>query len=428
MFLLSFLFIAVFRVPIAFSMALGTMVAMSMAGMKFDIIPPAVFGGIDSFSFLAVPAFIYAGDLMAGGGISNALLKFVGALLGRVRGSLGAVAVIASALFGTITGSSLATISAIGGIMLPEMNRAGYSKEYSTALIAAAGFLGILIPPSVPGVIYAITAGQPVLDVWLCTVSPGILLTILYVLVNYFTFGRKQELPTEKFNFSAYIKQILITSPQAILAMIIPLIIFGGVYGGVFTATEAGAVAVAAAIIIGWGLFPLLFRVSPDKPLRQTTRSAAISSASIMMVIAFAHAVSQMITYTGIPMLLTNFMMQLTQSTMVFLLLVNILLIIVGMFLETNTSILLFTPILVPLAKEYGVNPLHFAAIMLLNLEIGMITPPFAINLFTACRMSEVSMDRVIKHLIPFLLVCLVTLLVTTYWPPLSLSIIKLIH
>ncbi|WP_286973943.1 TRAP transporter large permease [Acetomicrobium sp. UBA5826] len=427
-FLAVFLFIAFLRVPIAFAMCCGVMIAMAMANIDYAIIPPAIFGGIDSFAFLAVPAFIFAGDLMASGGISNALLKFIGAIIGRIRGSLGAVAIVASALFGTITGSSLATISAIGGIMMPEMIKAGYSKEYTTTLMAASGFLGILIPPSVPGVIYAITAGLPVLDVWLCTVGPGILLTIMYIIVNYIHVGRRQQLQVKKFSIVTYFHDITNALPPALLALLVPIIIFGGVYGGVFTATEAGAVAVAVAILIGWILYPKIFKILPDQRLWKTARSSTVSSASIMMVIGVAHAVSQMIAYTGIPIKLTEFMTGLTQSQGVFLIIVNILLLIVGMFLETNTSILLFTPILGPLASAYGVNPLHFAAIMLLNLEIGMITPPFAINLFTACRMTNVTMNKIVKDLLPFLAVCFIVLLITTYFPPFSLTIIKLIH
>jgi len=421
-FLVIFLLFAILRVPIFISICLGAMSAIWQTSvMKIGILPSAVFGGVDHFAFLAIPAFIYAGDLMYQGGVSNALLKFSDAVVYRVRGSLGAIVVITSMLFGSITGSSLATVTAIGGTMLPEMIKSGYKKDYAVALIAASGFLGILIPPSVPGVVYAITVGLPVADVWIATLGPGLLLGVMYIIGNYWMFGRKQPISKESFRLGSYFKGITQATPRALVALIMPITIFGGVYGGVFTPTEAGAAAVAYGLLAGWIIFPLLFHSKADKGVLRVTRDSAIKSASIMMLIGFASVVSQMIAYSGAPALLTEAFLRVTQSKMVFLLLVNILLIIVGMFLETNTSILLFAPILSPIADAFGVNPIHLAAIMLLNLEIGMITPPFAVNLFTACRAADMEMIKVLKPLMPFLLTCIAVLLVVTYCPRVAL-------
>ena len=426
-FLVSFLFFAALRVPVPFSMGIGTMFTIAAAGLKFELMPPAAFSGVDAFAFLAVPAFIYAGDLMAHGGVSTALLEFIGAILKRIRGSLGAVAVVSSALFGSITGSSLATVSAIGGIMLPEMVKNGYNKPYATALIAASGFLGILVPPSVPGVIYAVTAGLPVAQVWLATLGPAIVLALFYMLVNYFVYGKKQAKILEPFKMHVYLQEVGKTTPRALIAFLMPIVIFVGVYGGVFTPTEAGAVSVAVGVIIGWFIFPLVFKARAEKSFWSITLGAALTSAAIMMIIAFAHAVSDMFSFSGISMALTAFVLNYTTSPVVFLLAVNILLLIVGMFMETNTSILLFAPLLIPAAKELGIDPIHFSAVVLLNLEIGMITPPFAVNLFTACRIANLPMDVVIKPLLPFLAVCLVVLLLTTYIPAIPLALVNLI-
>jgi C4-dicarboxylate transporter DctM subunit len=427
-FMATFLLLAMLRVPLPFSLGLGAMVTMATAGINFKILPAAGFGGIDAFAFLAIPAFIYAGDIMAQGGVSAALLRFVGAILKRVRGSLGAVVVVSSMLFGSITGSSLATISAIGGMMIPEMLKKGYSKEYGAALVAACGFLGILIPPSVPGVIYAVTAGVSVADVWLATVGPGIFLGACYIVVNHFVIGKREAPITEPFDFRSYVTSVGKTVPRFMVALLMPLIIFAGVYGGVFTPTEAGAVSVAVGAIIGWIIFPLFFKAKPDEKIWSITKKSAIFVAAIMMIVVFAQGVSEMVAYTGIPATLTKSLMQFTQSKEVFLLLVNILLLIVGMFMETNTSILLFAPILVPVAKAFGVDPIHFSAIVLLNLEIGMITPPFAVNLFTASKVTGISVDRTLKPLLPFLAVCLLTLTLTTYFPQLSLWVVGLSH
>ena len=428
LFIAIFLGFAVLRVPLPFSMGLGTMVTLAVAGLKIEIMPPSAFSGVDAFAFLAIPGFIYAGDLMAQGGISTALLSFIGAVMQRLRGSLGAVAVVGSMLFGTITGSSLATVSAIGGIMMPDMIKSGYSKSYATALIAASGFLGILIPPSVPGVIYALTANLPVADVWLATAGPGLLLGLLYIVINYLTFGRIQGKVTTPFQLSSYLRDVRRTTPRALVACLMPIIILYGVYGGIFTPTEAGAVSVVVGMMIIWVIFPIVFRTKTDQGFWAVVRKSALTSAAIMMIIAFAHPVSEMISYTRISTALTNFIMEYTSSTGVFLLLVNVLLLVVGMFMETNTSILLFTPILLPVAKAYGVDPVHFSAICLLNLELGMISPPFAVNLFTACRMANISMDKVLKPLLPFLAAGLVVLGVTTYLPQVALFIVKLSH
>ena len=428
LFIAVFLGFAVLRVPLPFSMALGTMVTLTVAGLKIEIMPPSAFSGVDAFAFLAIPGFIYAGDLMAQGGISTALLNFIGAVMQRLRGCMGAVAVVGSMLFGTITGSSLATVSAIGGIMLPDMVKNGYSKSYATALIAASGFLGILIPPSVPGVIYALTANLPVADVWLATAGPGLLLGLVYILINYFLFGKKQKKISTPFQFSGYFREVRRTTPRALVACLMPIIILYGVYGGIFTPTEAGAVSVVVGMIIIWVIFPLVFRSKLEVDFWSVLRKSALTSAAIMMIIAFAHPVSEMISYTRISASLTNFIMDYTNSKYVFLLLVNVLLLVVGMFMETNTSILLFTPILIPVAKAYGVDPVHFSAICLLNLEIGMITPPFAVNLFTACRMAEISIDKMLKPLFPFLMAALFVLGLTTYFPTIALFIVNLSH
>ena len=427
-FISIFMLLALVRVPLPFSMGLAAMVTMVTAGINLKLLPAAGFGGVDAFAFLAIPAFIYAGDIMSQGGVSAALLRCMEAVLQRLRGSLGAVVVASSMLFGSITGSSLATISAIGGMMIPEMVKKGYSKEYSATLVAACGFLGILIPPSVPGVIYAISAGVSVADVWLATVGPGLFLGVCYIVVNHFVFGRKQPRIVEPFHAGAYFRSIGRTLPSFLIALMMPLVIFAGVYGGVFTPTEAGAVSVAMGILIGWVVFPRIFKTRPDEKLLLITKRSTIFVAAVMLIVVFAQGVSEMIAYTGLPATLTKTLMEYTQSKEVFLLLVNILLLIVGMFMETNTSILLFAPILVPLARAFGVDPIHFSAIVLLNLEIGMITPPFAVNLFTAAKISGVSIDKLMRPLIPFLAACLVTLGVTTYFPALSLWVVSLSH
>jgi len=420
-FLFFFLLVALFRVPVFLAMMAGAVITILVAGLKLQIIGPSMFNGSSAFVFLAIPAFMCAGELMSHGGISSAILSLTGVMLQRFRGTLGSVVIVTSMLFGTITGSSLATIAAVGGMTIPEMLKTGYSKEYTTALVAAAGFLGILIPPSIPGVIYAVTANQSVAAVWLATLVPGLILGGLYIIANYIIFGRKQKKIDEPFKVNIYLSQVAKVLPKATIAMLVPVVIFVGVYGGIFTPTEAGAASVLVGAVIAWGIYPKFFKVHPNETWYNIAAKAAMGSAGIMMIIAVAHIVSVMMAYAGIAAQMVDFVLSVTDNPIIFLIMVNLMLLLVGMFLEINTSILLFAPILIPMAQVYGINPIHFAAIVLLNLNIGMITPPFAVNLFAACKLTGVPMNRVIKPLLPFLACCIVTLILVTYIPGLSM-------
>lgn len=427
-FFIVFLIFAFLRVPVGFSILIGGIAGYAVGGLPYDTWPSSLFAGLDSFPLLAIPAFFLAGDLMASGGISEAIVNLIQAVVGRVRGALGYVLVITCALFGAITGSSVATVSAVGNILRAPMLKAGYDNKYFTALIAAAGFLGTLIPPSIPGIMYALVASQKVTDVWMSTVGPGIILTFLYCVVNYFVCGRKMPKNTEPFEFKAFRRGIAKTTPKALVAFIMPVIIFGGVYGGVFTATEAGAVAVVYGILAGWVIYPVFFKMKPDEALIITVKKSAMSSLTIALLICTATIIGRMVALGGVTKTITAFMLGITDSKVVFLLVCNVLLILVGMFLETNTGILLFCPILCPIAQAYGINLVHFGAMLLLNLEIGLITPPFAANLFVACKLSKLSLDEIMKDLIPFFLACIPVLIITTFWEPLSLFIPNLLN
>lgn len=426
MFVLLFVLLAILRIPIPFSAGLAGILCMFLGDIPLTIIPARVFNSVDSFAFLAIPAFIYSGDVMALGGITTALITWVRALTGRLKGSIAATTVITSALFGSISGSSVATVSAIGGMMLPEMEKAGYNKKYATALIAASGFLGILIPPSIPGVVYALAVGLPVGDVWLATAVPGVLLTIFYCIYNRIFYAHQEVQETGDFNARIYAKKVVKSSARGLVALFMPIIIFVGVYGGIMTPTEAGAVAVAYGLLAGWVIYPLIFKDKAEEGLISITKKSAVTSAAIMLLIAFAAIPSAMFTYGDCATAVTDWLLSITKSPIIFLLMVNGVLLLVGMFMETNTSILLLAPILAPAAQAYGVHPIHFSAIMLLNLEIGMITPPFACNIFVACRIANLSMDKILKPILGLIAVCIPTLLITTYVPAVSLFFVKL--
>lgn len=416
-FLGFFLLLALFRIPVAVSMSIATLITMLGAGVNFGVIGLAVFNGLNSFTFLAIPAFIIAGDIMGVTGISNSLLTWIDAFIGRLRGSVGAAAVVCSLLFGTLTGSSLATCTAIGTMMIPEMEKRGYSRPYSGALIAASGFLGILIPPSIPGIMFSMMSGENLIAVWSVTIVPGIMIGIGYIAVNYFRMGRKEPKNTEPLKLGPYVKNIGIQTKNALLALLMPFIIFYGIYGGIFTPTEAGGVAVVYGLIVGWAILPIFMKRWPEKKLLKLINDSAVSTSSITLIIALSAITGKMITLTGIPQQVTEALLNITDSKVVFLLLVNLMLLVAGMFMETNSAILLLGPILIPVANAYGVSTIHFAAIMLLNMEIGMITPPMAGNLFVASRLAGCSIDKLLKDLAPFFAVAVIVLLVTTYVP-----------
>lgn len=427
-FLVIFLVFAFLKLPIGFAILMGGLAAYLTGGLNLMIWPSALFAGLDSFGLLAIPAFFLAGDLMAGGGISEALINWIHSIIGRVRGSLGAVVVITSAVFGAISGSSVATVSAIGNIMKDPMLKKGYDRNYFTALIASSGILGTLIPPSIPGIMYALIAGQKVTDVWMSTLAPGILLTILYCIVNYVVCGRHMDKDDTPFVVSEWTGGIVKTTPKALVALGMPIIIFGGVYGGVFTATEAGAVAVVYGMLAGWVIYPLLFKMKPETRLTAVIYKSSMTALTVALAVATSTIISRMVSLGGVAATISDFLHNVTDSTVVFLIITNLLLILVGMFLETNAGILLFAPILCPIAESYGLDLVHFGAMLLLNLEIGLMTPPFAGNIFVACKVTGVSMDTMLKKMIPFFIACIPVLLLTTFWPAFSMTIPALLH
>lgn len=432
-FFIVFIIFAVLRVPVGFSILAGGIAAYLVGGIPVDGIPSALIAALDSFPLLAIPAFIFAGDLMAQGGISSALVRFIQGIVGRMRGSLGAVAVITSAIFGAISGSAVATVSAIGGILMPEMEKEGYSRKYICALLSSAGILGTLIPPSIPGVQYAIIAGLKTTDVWMCTLVPGLLLTVLFCIANYYSYGRFQPKVASKMIINpdgvevTRRQELRDATPKAIVALVTPLIIFGGVYGGIFTATEAGAVSVAYSLLAGWVIYPVFFKQKPSIGIWSTAKRSAMSCLTIGILVCTANVVARGISLGGVSQQLIDLLMSISDSKTVFLLSVNLLLIVAGMFLETNAAILLFAPMLIPVAQAYGVDPLHFGAIVLVNLEIGLLTPPFAACLFVGCKMTRTTINEVMKPMVPFYLCCLPVLLLVTYWPDFSMWLPRLL-
>ena len=377
------------------------------------------FSGIDSFSLLALPFFSLGGNIMNKGGIAKRLVRLARLAVGKMPGYLAATNVLANMFFGAVSGSSVAATSAMGSIMAPLELDEGYDPNYSAAVNICSAPTGILIPPSVPGIMYGLCAGVSISAVWLSTVGPAICCIILFMLINYFRQGRREEKETTPFVLSTYAGNIGKTFIRAIPALIMPVIIFGGIYGGIFTATEAGAAAVLYGIIF-YFVKRAMNKNNVDETFMNMTVHAAVSTATICILIGFSNCSGRVISMIGIAEAIKAFVTTHISSTFGFLIFANILFLICGMLIDINAAILLIVPLLLPTAVAMGVDTIHFGAIILVNLSVGFITPPFCSSVFMAQKLSGARYVDIIKEVMPFVVASLIVVILTTYCPALS--------
>ena len=379
-----------------------------------------MFASINKFPLAAIPFFILAGNLMETGGISRRLVEFAKSIVGGVQGGLPMTCVLTCMIFAAVSGSSVATTFAIGAILIPALIKHGYPTSYAAALQATSAELGVIIPPSIPMILYGVSAEVSIGELFIAGFGPGILISLalmafVWVYCKIKGWGKNDgdgRMPLGR------------ATLQAGWALLMPVIILGGIYGGVFTPTEASAVAVFYALVVG----VVIYREIKIKDLYAILRKSAISSAVIMFIIANAGLFAFLITRAGVPDAIGRWLEAVLQSPTMFLLGVNAALFIIGMFIETSAAIIVLAPILAPVAMHFGVDPVHFGLIMVVNLAMGMITPPFGVNLFAACTVARISLDRIVGHLLPFVGVILVCLLVITYVPSLSLGLRDLVY
>jgi C4-dicarboxylate transporter DctM subunit len=419
--LFSFLFILfIIGFPVAFSMGFSSMIAMSSTDIPIQVAIQRILSTLNSFPLMAIPFFILAGNLMEHSGISQRLINFANALVGRMTGGLAIVSVLTAMFFASISGSSAATVAAVGGILIPAMVKRGFPKNFATSVQAASGELGVIIPPSIPMIIFALSAGVSISigDLFMAGVIPGVLVaSSLMVLIFFLSkkkgYGRNtnvsDDLIIQEGRFSSFKK--------ALLPLLMPVLILGGIYGGVFTPTEAAAVAVGYAFIIGSFVYRSLNRIN----IMQALKNSAISTAIIMIIIGNAGLFGWVLTAEQIPAKVAQFFLGISDSPTIFLILINLLLLLVGMFLETGAAIVILAPILTPVAFTFGIDPLHFGIIMIVNLAVGMLTPPVGVNLFVASSIAGLRIEHLLKPLIPFYLVLLVDVALISYIPQISL-------
>jgi tripartite ATP-independent transporter DctM subunit len=408
-------------VPVAVAIGLaGVAGTIGFSNLPLIVVPQQAFIALDKFPLAAIPFFIVAGNIMAAGGISSRLVDLVESIIGDVRGGLPLTCILVCMIFAAVSGSSVATTYAIGAILIPAMVRQNYPNGFAASLQATAAELGVIIPPSIPMILYGVSASAPVGDLFIAGLGPGLLIavalgTFVIVWSRLYHHPVQSEQPRKAF---------LPSLRRASLALAMPIIILGGIYGGVFTPTEAAVVAVFYALLVSL----LVYREMSLRDLAAVMRRSTLSSAIIMFIISMAGLFSFVITRAGIPAMISEWIVATFDSGFSFLLAVNLLLFLIGMFVETSASIVVIAPILAPVALRYGIDPVHFGMIMIVNLAMGMITPPFGVNLFAASDVGKISLHRMVPYLVPFVIVVVLCLALITYVPMISLGSLYLLN
>lgn len=419
--LVTFFVLLILRVPITFTLAIASIVTASYLNIPLMAIVQRMVQGVKSFSLLAIPFFILAGEIMSQGGISRRLIDFSNVIIGRVRGGLAQVNVLASMFFGGISGSAVADVSSIGTIMIPVMKQKGYDADYSTAVTVTSACQGIIIPPSHNMIIYSLAAGGvSVGRLFLGGFIPGVLLGISLMVISYI-IAIKRDYPKErKYSLSEALK----TTRDAVLGLLTAVIIIGGVISGVFTATESAAIAVVYAFIVTF----FVYREIPLKALSGILVNALKTLAMVMSLIAAASAFGYLLAFLQIPAKATQLLLGITTNRVALLLLINALLLILGMIMDMAPLILITTPILYPVVVgALGMDPVHFGIVMMLNLGIGLATPPVGSAMFVGCAVGKVTIEKATRAMLPFYATMVIVLMIVTFVPEIVMFIPNLI-
>lgn len=411
--LLSFFILLFLRVPVAVSLALSTILVFFQIDFNMNMIPQRIFTALDSFPMMAIPGFVLAGVLMARGGISKYLIEALRAWIGHLPGGLAVVTIVACAIFAAISGSSPATAAAIGSIMIPAMISAGYKKRYSMGLVAAGGTLGILIPPSVPLIIYGITSEQSIGELFMAGVIPGLALTGILIVAAIFYAKRNGFKGDEPASWEERWRKSL----KAIWGGFLPFLILGTIYSGVVTPTESAVIAVFYGLVVS--LF--IYREMKLKDFREVLVESINITAMIFLIIGAASLFGLYLTNAQVPQQVGAWIAESDLNKWIFMIIVNILFFIMGMFLEAVSIILITLPILLPILVHFDINLIHFAIIMTINMELGMITPPVGLNLFVVSGIAKEKLGEVVKGVIPFIILMIVFLALVVLLPQLSL-------
>ncbi len=409
-------------VPIGISLGIATAICLyATTHIPLVMVAQKSFTGLDSFPLLAIPFFILAGSLMCNGGISKRLINFADSLVGFIVGGLGMVTVLACMFFAAISGSGPATVSAIGTFMIPAMRERNYSGSFAAALTAASGTIGVIIPPSIPFVIYCVVAQSSIGDMFIAGILPGVIIGASLMGTCYFIAKKRNytssaEPPTFRI--------VLARFREALWALVVPIIILGGIYGGIFTPTEAAVVAVVYSIVIG----KFVYKELDKKALYDSLKQTAIINGSLEFMIGLSIAFGNYLAIARIPGMMANWLTSFSQSPVVLLLLINAFLLLIGCFVDNIAAVIILTPILLPIVKSIGVDPIHFGLIITFNLAIGFITPPYGINLFVASSISGEGIESISRSIMPFIVAMIGCLLLFTFFPVFTVGIVNALH
>lgn len=418
--LLVVLFVCIaLGIPIAISIGLSSLVYLLAADLPIVLVAQRSILGAYTYPFLALPFFVFSGMLMEQGGITKRLMRLAAVFVGHVKGGLAAVTVVASTLFGALCGSGVGATAAVGSIMIPSMKEEGYAAEFSAALLGCCGTLASLIPPSLTIVVIGVTGGLSVGSLFLAGVVPGVLTALGLIAVSAVVSTKRGYGGQEK----ATGKERLDALKDSILALLAPVIILGGIWGGIFTVTEAAAVVVVYSFIIA----VFVYKEVSFKDLPEITYRAVITSIAVMFIVGVAALFGWIVTAERVPQLLANFFLSVSPNKWVFMLLINLLLLILGTFMESTALVIILIPVLLPVVYEYGIDPIHFCTVFLLNLCVGSNTPPLGVTLMTASKIADVSFTDSSRAVIPFVGSMVFILLITIFVPQFSTFLPKLL-
>lgn len=408
-----FLILIALGVPIAFSLVLSSLAYLLIAGVPLTVIPQTLFAGLDSFVMLAIPAFILAGNLMNAGGITNRIIDFANAVVGHIRGGLGLTNVASSLGFAGISGTALSDTASIGSVMIPAMKKQGYGAGFSAAVTSISSTVGPMLPPSLPMIIIGTLASISIGDLFLAGAIPGVLLALGFLLVTYIISVKRQYPKGERQTIAVVGKTFI----GAFWALLMVVIILWGILGGYFTPTEAAVVCVVYAFIVGKFIYKELDLKQVPAILLTTLRSTA----SILLLVGFANTFGWILVSEGVPLLIADGILSVSENPIFVTLLIILLLLMVGMFMETIAALVILFPVLLPVAESIGMDPIHFGVVMVLSLMIGLSTPPVGVCLFVASTFAKVPITKTVRELLPFFGTAILVLIVVAFVPSLSL-------